>query len=66
MLTENRFTSMAGAFYIATIKNPSSPLCKHVGSAIERNRGLIKQRAWNANCAFKTAMKLKSQGVLPE
>lgn len=44
MLTEPRFTSMAAAFYVATIKNPSSKVCKRVGRAIERNAGLVIDR----------------------
>lgn len=64
MLTEVRFTAMAKAFYIATINAPHHPLCAKVGSAIQRNQGLLKERGWNANLSFKTAMKLKQQGVL--
>lgn len=64
MRTENRFTAMAKAFYIAAIHAPRNPLCIKVGDAIQRNCGLIKERAWNANLSFKTASKLKQQGVL--
>lgn len=64
MLTETRFTAMAAAFYIATINAPRHPLCAKVGGAIQRNCGLLKVRGWNANLSFKTAAKLKQQGVL--
>lgn len=37
-----RFTAMAAAFYIATINNPSSKVCRRVGRAIERNAGLVR------------------------
>ena len=61
---QGRPTAMAIALYQACIKNPSSPLGKPIGAAIERNRGLVKERAMNANVSFRTAQKLKQQGVL--
>lgn len=64
MLTEDRFTAMAAAFYIATINAPGHPLCAKVGESIQRNRGLLKVRGWNANLSFKTAAALKKREVL--
>ncbi|MFN3914755.1 MAG: hypothetical protein ACK4K3_07530 [Aquabacterium sp.] len=64
MLTEPRFTAMAAAFYIACINAPRHPLCPSIGNAIQRNRGLIKVRSWNANLSFKTARNLQQKGIL--
>jgi hypothetical protein len=64
MLTEPRFTAMAKAFYIACVNAPRHALSIKVGEAIQRNAGLLKVRAWNANLSFKTASKLKQAGVL--
>ena len=66
MLTDKqpRFTAMAAAFYQATIANPDSRVCRRVGRAIERNAGLVTERAVDAKVSFKTATKLKKEGVL--
>lgn len=59
-----RFTAMAAAFYMATISNPGSRVCNRVGRAIERNAGLVKERAVDAKVSYRTAQKLKQDGVL--
>ena len=59
-----RFTAMAAAFYLAAIDNPQSPLCKRIGRAIERNAGLVKERGVDARVSYRTAQRLKQQGVL--
>jgi hypothetical protein len=59
-----RFTAMAAAFYMATIENPDSRVCRRIGRAIERNAGLVKERAVDARVSFRTAQKLKADGVL--
>lgn len=66
MLTDKqaRFTAMAAAFYIAAIHNPASPVCKRVGRAIERNAGLVREREVDARVSYRTAQKLKQQGIL--
>jgi hypothetical protein len=66
MLTDRqpRFTAMAAAFYQATIANPQSRVCRRVGRAIERNSGLLNERAVDAKVSFRTAEKLKKDGVL--
>lgn len=66
MLTDKnqRFTPMAAAFYLATIENPKSRVCKRVGRAIERQAGLVEERAVDAKVSFRTAQKLKQEGVL--
>ena len=66
MLTDKqpRFTTMAAAFYVATIDNPGSPVCPRIGRAIERNAGLVKERTVDAKVSYRTAQKLKQQGVL--
>jgi hypothetical protein len=62
--THQRFTAMAAAFYVATINNPESRVCKRIGRAIERNAGLKNERDVNANVSFRTAQALKKQEVL--
>lgn len=66
MLTDKqeRFTAMAAAFYIATINNPESRVCRRVGRAIERNAGLVRERGVDARVSFRTAEKLKKDGTL--
>lgn len=66
MLTDKqeRFTAMAAAFYMATIANPESRVCRRVGRAIERNAGLVRERAVDAKVSFRTAQRLKAEGVL--
>lgn len=66
MLTEKqpRFTAMAAALYVATIENPRSGVTRRVGRAIERNAGLVQERAVDAKVSFRTAQKLKKEGVL--
>ena len=59
-----RFTTMAAAFYTATIANPESRVCRRVGRAIERNAGLVLERGTDAKVSFRTAEKLKKDGVL--
>ena len=62
--TQPRFTAMAAAFYVATIQNPESRVCKRVGRAIERNAGLVNERTVDAKVSFRTATALKKEGVL--
>lgn len=66
MLTDKqpRFTSMAAAFYMATIDNPDSRVCRRVGRSIERNAGLVKERAVDAKVSYRTAQALKKDGAL--
>ena len=66
MLTDKqeRFTAMAAAFYVATIQNPESRVCRRIGRAIERNAGLVKERAVDAKVSYRTAQKLKADGTL--
>jgi len=66
MLTEKheRFTAMAAAFYMAAINNPQSGVTKRIGRAIERNSGLVKERAVDAKVSYRTAQKLKQEGLL--
>lgn len=66
MLAEKqpRFTSMAAAFYLASIDNPRSNVTRRIGRAIERNAGLVQDRAVDAKVSFRTAQKLKNEGVL--
>ena len=61
---QERFTAMAAAFYVATIANPKSRVCRRVGRAIERNAGLVLERGVDAKVSFRTAEKLKKEGVL--
>lgn len=67
MLTDKqpRFTSMAAAFYVASIANPRSKVTRRIGRAIERNAGLVQERAVDAKVSYRTAQKLKAEGVLP-
>jgi hypothetical protein len=66
MLTDKspRPTAMAVAFYQAAIANPASPVCKRIGRSIERNQGLVIERQVDARVSYRTAQKLKQQGVL--
>ena len=65
MLTKQpRFTGMAAAFYIAALHNPESGVCKRIGRAIDRNSGLVKERGVDAKVSYRTAQKLKQDGVL--
>lgn len=65
MQIEHSFTALAFAFALAACRTPGQHVAvPHIGSAIHRNQGLIKTRAWNANLSFKTAQKLKQQGIL--
>ena len=59
-----RFTAMAAAFYRATIAAPKSPVCGRIGRAIERNSGLVNERAVDAKVSFRTAEKLKREGAI--
>lgn len=69
MLTKKspRPTSMAVAFYQALIRGPKSvpvQLRSMVQGSITRNVGLAHEREVNANLSFRTAEKLKREGVL--
>jgi hypothetical protein len=66
MLTDKhtRFTAMAAAFYVAAINNPDSRVRPRIGRAIERNAGLVQERAVDARVSYRTAQKLKHEGVL--
>lgn len=59
-----RFTAMAAAFYVATIHNPDSRVCRRVGRSIERNAGLVQERAVDAKVSYRTALALKKEGTL--
>ena len=66
MLTDrsSRFTPMAAAFYMATIANPESRVCKRIGRAIERNSGLVQEREVDLKVSYGTAQRLKKDGTL--
>jgi hypothetical protein len=59
-----RFTALAAAFYQAAIANPESRVCPRIGRAIERNSGLKVERTVDAKVSYRTAQKLKQEGVL--
>ena len=61
---QQRFTSMAAAFYMATIATPTSPVCRSVGRAIGHNAGLVNERAVDMKVSFRTAQALKKEGAL--
>lgn len=64
MQIEPRFTAMSAALFKAAYSITGHPVTAQVTSAIRRNQGLLKVRGWNATLSFKTAQKLKQQGVL--
>lgn len=69
MLTDKtpRPTTMAVAFYLALINRTGKSkvqLLKKVQDSINRNAGLVREREVNASVSYRTAQKLKQQGVL--
>ncbi|NCT81931.1 MAG: hypothetical protein GXC94_02195 [Comamonadaceae bacterium] len=70
MLTDKtpRPTDMAVAFYQALIVHPrrtgKTTLVRQVEGSINRNVGLVREREVNAKVSYRTAQKLRSQGVL--
>lgn len=72
MQIEHRFTALSFAMAKAAVAcaapsncgKPLHPVAPKVADAIDRNQGLKKVRGWNANLSFKTAQKLKQQGVI--
>jgi len=70
MQIEHRFTAMAyamarTAMYARWTTRTGHPVARLVADSVNRNQGLLKVRGWNANLSFKTAQKLKNQGVIP-
>lgn len=59
-------STMRQAFIDAFGKSELKPTrtVNQVLSSLERNQGAVKRPAWNANLTFKTAQKLKLQGIL--
>jgi hypothetical protein len=64
-----RPTGFAVAFYQALISqagrsHATSPLEVKVQGSINRNVGLVREREVDARVSYRTAQKLKQQGVL--
>lgn len=67
MLTDKtpRPTGMAVAFYVALVNDPKDTrTARLVQGSINRNVGLVREREVNAKVSYRTAQKLRSQGVL--
>lgn len=59
-----RPTAFALAFIDAAVKNPQHPKFKRVEECAIREKGMVKEKGWNARLSFHTAQKLQAVGVL--
>lgn len=65
MRTEQRTTTMALALTLAALKLVNKGRHTRLVSAVANSKqGTVKFRGWDAKVSFKTAQKLKQQGIL--